>query len=149
MSWSYSGNPSDSPLDSVRFLIQDTDEDDKLLNDAEIQFMLDSENGDIYFASYKLAETLAGKFSRLVSQTIGDYSISYSDLSEKYLALARKLKDTADTKKARNAKPYAGGISRSDKKRQILNLDRVKPAFKKDLMDIYKSRKYSKNKKGN
>lgn len=140
ITWSYSGNPADSELDSVRFLVGDTDEKDQLINDEEIEFLLSLET-NLYKASAKVAESIAGKFSRFADQSIGDYSISYSDLSDKYFALAESLRSTAKRDIAiKSALAYAGGISKADKLNQKLDSDRVRPAFARNLMDIRKFR---------
>ena len=41
MSWSYSGNPKDSPIDDVRFLVGDTNKNEPILQDEEIQYLID------------------------------------------------------------------------------------------------------------
>lgn len=140
MSWSYSGNPADSPKDSIRFLVQDTDENDQLVTDEEIEWIVEHE-GNLYKSASKIAKTIAAKFSRLADQSIGDYSISYSDLSDKYMDLADKLFDEAQKDiSTKGVQVFAGGISKSDKRNRTLNADRVKPAFKRDMMDIRKIR---------
>ena len=42
MSWTYSGNPADSPIDECRFLIGDTNEDEPIMQDEEIQYIIDT-----------------------------------------------------------------------------------------------------------
>ena len=42
MSWSYSGNPATSDIDALRFMLKDTIEEDPILQDEEIQFILDN-----------------------------------------------------------------------------------------------------------
>lgn len=126
MSFTYSGDPSTSDLDQVRFLIQDTDTNDQLLQNEEIQFLID-ENG-VATASWKAAETIAAKFARFTDRTIGDFSEDLSQRVEQYNKIAKELKRRASLKTAR---PFAGGISITDKENVDADTDRVKPVFEK------------------
>jgi len=130
MSWTYSGNPAASPTDSVRFLLGDTDSKDKQLLDAEIAWLLSENSSSVYYAAAQGAQQLAAKYGRLVDQSIGDLSISYSQRQKAYTDLAVKLRMQATTKGGLGlATPYAGGIRRSDKEIDETDTDRVKPAF--------------------
>ena len=92
MAWSYSGNPADSEKDAVRFLIGDTDTDDQLLSDAEINYVIVESGGSIYQAAHDAAYAIAGKFSRMASsKSVGDMSISYADRAQAFFALANEL----------------------------------------------------------
>lgn len=92
MSWSYSGNPADSTLDKIRFLIGDTDTTDQLLNDEEITYLITESGGSIYQAAHDAAYAIASKFTRMASSTsVGDMSISYSDRGSSYYILAKEM----------------------------------------------------------
>lgn len=136
MSWSYSGDPNLSRLDAVRFLVGDTDIDDQLLSDEEIIYIEESVS-NIYIAGSRASEAIAGKFSRLADKSLGDYSISLSQKASAYLELAGRLSHRAKADLAKKVKPYAGGISVSDKETVELDFDRVNPAFKKDIFDSH------------
>lgn len=77
MVWSYSGDPGASNLDEIRFLIQDTDTDDQLLSDEEINYLYDS-YGDAYSAAVAAVGVLIAQASRAVeeSKRVGDLSLS-------------------------------------------------------------------------
>lgn len=94
MSWSYSGDPTTSPLDQVRFLIGDTDENAPLLLDAEISFAITEEATPNAAAAY-CCETLARKFAKEVDKTIGPLRVSLSQKSKAYqdLAIAFRKKE--------------------------------------------------------
>ena len=62
MSWSYSGNPADSALDKVRFLIGDTDTTDQLLTNEEINYTIAESGGSIYQSAHDAAYAIASKF---------------------------------------------------------------------------------------
>jgi hypothetical protein len=79
MGWNYSGDPSASPGDEVRFLIGDTDTNDQLLSDEEIEYLLLKATTPRQ-AAYDGCIDIAGKFARMAtSKSVGDLSITYSD----------------------------------------------------------------------
>lgn len=77
MTWSYSGDPGDSALDEIRFLIQDTDTNDQLLSNEEITYLFDA-YGDAYSAAVAAVGVLIAKASKVAeeSKTVGDLSLS-------------------------------------------------------------------------
>lgn len=95
---SYSGDPSTSDLDTVRFLIRDTDASDYQFTDAEITFLL-TEWGDPYVAAWNAADTLTSRFAGLadVSKSVGDVSLStsYSGKADQYRQVAANLRAMA------------------------------------------------------
>lgn len=92
MTWSYSGNPADSEKDAVRFLIGDTDANDELLSDEEIDYVIVESGGSKYQAAHDAAYAIASKFSRMAqSKSVGDLSISYADRARAYFELANEL----------------------------------------------------------
>lgn len=130
MAWTYSGDPSSSPKDEVRFLIGDTIQADPLLQDEEINSVLAYEPNPL-LAAVICANTIAAKFARLADVTVGKTKIAYNQKAEAYFKLADKLEAQANG----NLKPipYAGGISREDKKAQDEDTDRVEPYFQRDM----------------
>ena len=137
MSWSYSGDPSSSDRDSVRFLIGDTDSSDEQLSNEEINWILTQEP-NTYLAGHMAAQIIAGRYARLVDKSVGDLRISYSQRQKTYFALAEALVQQAMSNSGLAA-PYAGGISVSDKQLVESNTDRVQPSFKKGMHDYYPS----------
>lgn len=131
MSFSYSGDPSTSDKDNVRFILQDTDATHPLLQDEEINFLLIQE-GDVYQAAAIGAERIAANFARFTDIKIGDYSESASKYFDHYTKLAKKLKQDA---MRRLVVPYAGGLSISEKETDAQDQDLVQPIFKKDFMN--------------
>ena len=127
MSWNYSGNPSASNLDSVRFLCGDTDIRDQQLQDAEINFLL-SNYGNIYKCAAYACKDIAAKYGRQVDKSVGDLRLSYSQRQKSYSDLS---KDLLRQSALRSALPYAGGISKQDKEQNRLDPDTVQPAFTK------------------
>lgn len=131
MTWSYSGDPSESDLNEVRFLVGDTDSTDQLLTDEEIEWALTEESNTILVAA-KLARALAAKYSRKVDKSVGDLKISYSQLSKQFSSLADDLEDKGGIA---SGLPYLGGISKDDKDNIREDDDRVRPAFSRDMQE--------------
>jgi hypothetical protein len=94
MTWTYSGNPSASALDEIRFLIQDTNEDDQLLSDEELLYLLDSYE-DPYSAAVAAVVSLIGKAARSLeeSKKVADLSLTRKagDRLAQWEALKRHL----------------------------------------------------------
>ena len=132
MTWSYSGDPSNSDLDKVRFLIGDTDQTDQQLQNEEINYLVSSE-GSVNDAAIKACYTLAAKYSRQIDQKVGQVDYKCSQRIKSYLELAKRLEDQISDQPVA---PYAGGISKSDKETNRLDDDRVKPKFTKELHSV-------------
>lgn len=130
MSWTYSGNPSKSDRDAVRFWIGDTDENSQQLADEEIDYLLAQES-TAKGAAAEAAYALAAKYARLVTQSVGDLSISYGERQQHYRDLAARL----STDDLRGIVPYAGGIEVSDRETREADTTLTEPAFKMGLMD--------------
>lgn len=112
MSWTYSGDPSASDLDEVRFYLQDTDTTDQLLSDEEIQFVIDAwyENvGSNLWAASVCAENIAAKFTREVNVSADGVSVDVSSLQQKYNDLATSLRDQHKSRYGAAGGPMAGG----------------------------------------
>jgi hypothetical protein len=72
------------------------------------------------------------KFSRLMDESVGQVSISYSQRADAY----RKMRvDLITRLGTQDMRPYAGGVSRSDQLTVVLNPDRVKPIFTRHMME--------------
>lgn len=129
--WTYSGDPSSSDLDAVRFLVGDTDIDAPLMADEEIAYAL-SADGAVQKAAARIARAIAARFARKADKTVGDLRISYSQRVAHYQELARRLDLQADRS---DVGLYAGGLSVSDKEAVERDADRVRPSFKRGQFD--------------
>lgn len=93
--FTYSGDPSASDLDAVRFLISDTNSDDAELQDEEIYYLLTTW-GQTYDAAIAACEVIAGKYADKTnySRSVGDLSISesYGQSAAEFRALANRLR---------------------------------------------------------
>jgi len=110
--FSYSGNPSDSLLDELRYLIQDIDAEEVLLSDEELQYNLDKlmpEYDSLYYVAAAACETLAARFAREVSYSVDGVSMQGSELQSKYNELALSFRDQYKATR-QSGGPDAGGI---------------------------------------
>lgn len=130
--WSYSGNPAHSAKDQTRYLIGDTDIQEQLLSDEEIDWTLGQYNNTPMNAAIRCCETIMSKFSRLADESVGQVRISFSQKVKAY----ERMQNTLLCRLAReDAAPFAGGISISQKQQEVLNPDRVRPDFTKHMME--------------
>ncbi len=135
MAFTYAGDPSASALAAIRFLIGDTDTNDQLLQDAEIEWVnnqitgSDSSTDSLYTTSYRCMITIASKFSRLADQSVGEMSVSMSQKAAGARAQAKELKALA-TREGDVPTPYAGNITISDRDIDRDNSDLIQPWIK-------------------
>lgn len=110
--WTYTGDPTSSSKDAVRFLIGDTVEDDPQLQDGEILFALTAMSANIYMAAAQCCDSIAARLSR--EETYGADGVNIgAEAMKAYQDRACNLRIQA----TRNAIaiPYVGGVSVSDK----------------------------------
>jgi hypothetical protein len=132
--WNYSGDPTSSPRDEVRFLIGDTESDDPQLLDREVEYALHKYSNAVMAAAF-CATMLANKYARLCDRTTGDLTISHAQRQEHYRTMATALRQQAGVDSAGVCAPYAGGISVTDKQANTEDTDVVQPTFTKGMMD--------------
>ena len=96
MSWDYSGDPSTSDKDEVRFLTQDTDPDFPLLSDEEIGWLI-GKWGQAYDSNIMVAAVaaalIARKFAGLVTVSADGVEVDVSGLHDRYVGIAQELRD--------------------------------------------------------
>lgn len=149
MSWTYNGAPFADPqtrqslIDSVRFLVGDTNVNDQQLQDTEITGLLALNSSDprtqasfpiasVTYSPYQAAIaaclTLSAQYSRAAgSKSTGDLSISKGNIAQAYAALAKQLR--AQAIRYDSPVPYAGGISKGDMETDADDDDMVQPEF--------------------
>lgn len=71
MSWSYSGDPANNSIDRYRFLIGDTREDDPILQDEEIMYIVDTYGTNENVLLYQLFSRVAVLFARDIKRSLG------------------------------------------------------------------------------
>lgn len=137
MATSYSGDPSTSDRDEVRFLIGDTggseagESSEFFLSDEEIDYVL-STHSNVKVAALQATKGLIKRLAREADASSSDSSVDFSQriqhFRENRKQLEREVAITAAT-------PYAGGISEDDKQIDEDDEDRVDPAFKRAVHD--------------
>lgn len=113
MTWEYSGDPSTSDKDAVRFLLGDTNDADQQLQDEEIAWLL-LQHTNPFLAGALGAERIASKYARLTSKSVGGLSISYGDRQSQYSNLAAALREEAERTGA-TPTPFSLAASKADK----------------------------------
>jgi hypothetical protein len=132
--WTYTDEELDKPLYQLRFMIGDTVACDAQFSDGEIMYAYNS-RGSLYGAAAELCLRLATKFSRSVDQSAASSKAAFSQLSKQYLRQSIMFETKAAASGA--GAPYFGGISESDKERQVLDQDRVPPLFRRGMHDNF------------
>lgn len=129
MTWSYN-EALTSSIDKVRFLVGDTDESDPQFQDEEIAWAL-TVSSDVYMAAIIVCRAAIARYSRQVSKSVGDLSISASEKAQHYRDLVSDLEQQA-AMTALVPIPYAGGRTISDMETDETDADLVQPAFRRD-----------------
>ena len=130
MTWSYNGDPANSDLDAVRREIGDTDTNNQLLSNEEVNFALDQEGDNVSAASARCCEWLMREYAKQADKTLGQLSIMLSQKSKRYEELAKKLRKKSVN---RVLAPYVGGISETERDTDEDDTDLVQPIFTKDI----------------
>ena len=136
MSWTYSGDPSESDLDAVRLRVGDRDENDQLLQDEEIEYFLAQYPGGgnaALRASIDSAKAIAAAYARQSTYRIGQVSETLSRKSEAYERLAKELTEELRQLAVVSAKAVA--VSTADKAAQAADSTLVKPYISRGMHD--------------
>lgn len=127
MSWTY--NPAQlatSALFQVRYYVGDTDINEQLVQDEEIQWQLSLNPDSVKLAAAEVCEAISAKFARWTDASVDGVSESASQKSERYSARAKELKQDAYSL----ALPVFGGITVAQQQAADQNTDMVQPSFK-------------------
>ena len=140
----YSGHPSTDVFDRIRLLIGDvsTSTGSEIFSDNEIQYFRNAKPNEFLSAALAI-DSIAGttRFTSLAtiqSKWVGDLKIDYGQGSAASNDLFAKSK-WLRLQGIRTVKPYAGGISISDKDASKDDTDRVGPAFTVGQFDYTRS----------
>jgi len=118
MAWTYSGDPSTSERDQVRFLVGDTDTNDQLLTDEEISYLLTTKK-NVVKAAIEACNRLIAKFSRDVDYSIGPEKVSAGDRVKQFKSLKEELvRDSIES----NAAPFWGGSELLEEQEPLFDL---------------------------
>lgn len=114
MTWTYSGDPSSSARDEVRFLIGDTDKARQLLSDAEIAWAVANfPSGGVGYPNYRAAvhliNGLVSKYSSSTSKTVGSLSINKGQLVDQLRGRLEDLRGMMGLARAAGGPQLGGG----------------------------------------
>jgi hypothetical protein len=115
MTASYSGDPTTTRTDEVRFLLQDTGSP-PLLADEEIDYVdlrLRAVHDDALMTAAVCADILAGRFADEVSISADGVSAGLQELQDKYRDKALNLRATYKALRGAGGAPLTGGIDRN------------------------------------
>lgn len=76
-------------VDKVRFLVGDTDDDQQMLSDNEINFILTQKGDNLLLAASFACETIAAKFARDVNYRFSTMWQDASDAYDHFMNLAK------------------------------------------------------------
>lgn len=132
MTWEWSGDPSTSSKDAIRFLIDDIDEANQKMSDEGLLWLL-SQESDVYLAAALACDTLAARYrAHVQSKSVGGLSISYGDLAGQYADQAAALRARAAEMSAIPV-PISTAQSVDGKDQRASNLDLNLTPFKLDM----------------
>lgn len=122
MTWEWSGDPTTSSKDAVRFLLDDIDESNQKMSDEGLLWLL-SQESNIYLAAALACDTLAARYRALVqSKSVGGLSISYGDRAAQYAEQAATLR-ARGTEMSAIPVPISTAQSLDEKDARAANLD--------------------------
>lgn len=74
MSFTYSGDPQNSALDECRFILGDTDENNIILQDEEINYIISESGSNRTLLRYRLFLHAATVFAKAIKRSLGPQS---------------------------------------------------------------------------
>lgn len=95
MSWTYSGDPNNSQLDELRFIVQDTDSTVPLLSNEELQYLLDNwmpRYDSVIWVASIAAQSISRKFAGLADISADGVRAGLSSISKNYADMATQLR---------------------------------------------------------
>lgn len=128
MTISYSGNPSTSTVDALRLLTGDTNCTQALLHDEELAYLLTTYTT----VAAAVPEVLRAMLLRCAMDTLVSADGITRDLTERRVALERRLADVTQQAQFRSVVPFVGGISVSERDTRREATDLVQPAFQRE-----------------
>lgn len=128
----FQNTPSTRPIDAVRLLVGDisTSTSAELLPDVAYTYFI-AQTPNHFSAAALAANSLSMAFSvDGTEKSVGDLKIKRAQAAE-FRALSKELTKMS----AGGMSPYAGGISKADKRTVEQDTDRVTPAFRRNQFD--------------
>lgn len=114
--FTYSGDPSQSDLDAVRFHVGDTDSAEPFLSDAEITYLVGQyPDKDPLFVASKAAEAIASRMTREIGVSADGESVATDQLATRFMDLAKELlAQWREKLRASGLTVYGGGMRKGE-----------------------------------
>lgn len=136
-------------IDILRTLINDTDPENQIFTDEQLQSFLDME-GNIYSSAAAACQALAAQYASKKKVSVRGISVENQQIYEHYMDLAKQYTlwaengrgDTVDGEgnlsggKAKSLRPIVTGVTISGIKEAQMNIDRVPDIFPKPISDV-------------
>lgn len=123
MATTYSGDPSQSDKDKLRFHIGDVDEDAMHLSDEEITYILDAED-TFQRAVVSALDRIVHRLANEVTSSLGPSQVNAEQRYKQYKQLLHEARENLFA-----ARPFAGGVTKSDKRARERDDSLTKPYF--------------------
>jgi hypothetical protein len=95
VSWSYSGDPTTTSRDELRFILQDTDINLPLLQNEELDYLIGAwlpRYDSLTYVAAVSAAVIARKFAGVVNINADGVSVDVSNVSDRYTAISAQLR---------------------------------------------------------
>ena len=131
MAWSYSGDPSRSTREAIRFSVGDTDTNDQFVRNAGMDYLI-TQHATVNRTASEVARAISAKFARLMSRSIGGMQ---ADFAAKYRQYAELADDLITKEETEPVSPFASGWKRDAKEARMEDTNREPLAIRKGSMD--------------
>ena len=130
MAFSYTGDPTNNPIDALRIMLGDLDDVNPIYQDEEIDYFLSLNNDNIQAAFYQLALSILPKFTRMARERAGQIEVYGGDYFNNYLAWIKLIsKPTAPSFQLVDGGMFYGGIDRDQAQQYFLDPNIVNQPF--------------------
>lgn len=99
-----------------------------VITDSTLEYIIENET-TLERSAARAARIISRHFSLKADKTLGEVSYDYQDRAEKWLEIAKDF----ENKVSAGVKPYAGGISKSDKEAKANDPDMLDSFFTRDM----------------
>jgi hypothetical protein len=130
MAFTWTGDPSASTIEKIRWEIHDIDSGTAKFQDAEIEYAYEIE-GSILGAAARLCEVLQVRYSDASSRTMGPLRVDMSNMANLFANKAKDLRKKIMGK----AQPYVGGYDVTKEETFEDDSNLIQPSFEKGMMD--------------
>lgn len=134
MTWTYDPTDISTDLAKVRLLIGDTDTNNQLVTDEEINAAI-SLTSNVYEAAAWMCRAIVGKYARDIDTSVESVSRKASQRRDSYIKLAQQLESQSVNLGGGLGVPYVGGVSQSAMDAVEDDSDRVSPSFKRGMFN--------------